>query len=176
MRELSIWLPTNNRGNCFLLLELTIYWVSWTYSVSMLCQWFKFSVRVTTYNDHWIRFSQYLLMVFLWAKCVFQLCPPAATCEVPASFHWSACSLVGFSQDLSAMIQCFPLTANQHQPGLSTQKPTNEQAGSLNKSTMSLVQHNTKHKCFHAPYIGLHLHTTTVNTKYLQSRAKEQRH
>jgi len=40
----------------------------------------------------------------------------------------SAYSLVGFSQDLSASQQCFPLTPNQHQPGLSAQKPTSEQA------------------------------------------------
>ena len=31
----------------------------------------------------------------------------------------SACSLVGFSQDLSVNQQCFPLTTNQHQPSLS---------------------------------------------------------
>jgi len=40
----------------------------------------------------------------------------------------TACSLVGFSQGLSASQQCFPLTTNQHQPGLSAQKPTSEQA------------------------------------------------
>ena len=39
---------------------------------------------------------------------------------------YSACSLVGFSQGLSAMIQCFPLTTNQHQSDLSAQKPTSE--------------------------------------------------
>ena len=37
------------------------------------------------------------------------------------------CSLVGFSQCLSVSQQCFPLTINQHQPGLSAQKPTSEQ-------------------------------------------------
>jgi len=47
-------------------------------------------------------------------------------------FSRQACSLVGLSQDLSAMIQCFPLTTNQHQPGLSVQKPTSEQAEYLN--------------------------------------------
>ena len=40
----------------------------------------------------------------------------------------SVCSLVGFSQGLSASQQCFSLTTNQHQPGLSFQKPTSEQA------------------------------------------------
>ena len=39
----------------------------------------------------------------------------------------SACSLVGFSHDLSASQQYFPLTTNQHQPDLSAQKPTSEQ-------------------------------------------------
>jgi len=36
-------------------------------------------------------------------------------------------SLVGFSQGLSASQYCFLLTINQHQPGLSAQKPTIEQ-------------------------------------------------
>ena len=40
----------------------------------------------------------------------------------------SVCSLVGFSQGLSASQQCFPLITNQHQPGLSAQKPSSEQA------------------------------------------------
>jgi len=40
----------------------------------------------------------------------------------------SDCSLVGFSQGLSASQQCFSLTTNQHQPGLSAQKPTSEHA------------------------------------------------
>ena len=40
----------------------------------------------------------------------------------------SAYSLVGFSQSLSASQQYFSLTTNQHQPGLSAQKPTNEHA------------------------------------------------
>jgi len=43
------------------------------------------------------------------------------------SYH-PACSLVGFSQGLSANQQCFPLIINQHQSGLSAQKPTSEQA------------------------------------------------
>ena len=38
----------------------------------------------------------------------------------------AACSLVGFSHGLSASQQCFSLTTNQHQPGLSAQKLTNE--------------------------------------------------
>jgi len=42
----------------------------------------------------------------------------------------SACSFVGFSQGLSASQQYFPLTTNQHQPGLSAQKLTSEQAES----------------------------------------------
>jgi len=41
---------------------------------------------------------------------------------------YSACSLVGFSQGLSVMVQCFSLTTNQHQLGLSAQKPTSEHA------------------------------------------------
>ena len=41
---------------------------------------------------------------------------------------YTACLLVGFSQDLSTSQQCFPLTTNQHQPGLSAQKPTSEKA------------------------------------------------
>jgi len=40
---------------------------------------------------------------------------------------YAACSLVGFSQGLSAIVQYFPLTTNQHQPSLSAQKPTSEQ-------------------------------------------------
>ena len=40
----------------------------------------------------------------------------------------SVCSLIGFSQGLLASQQCFSLTTNQHQPGLSAQKPTSEQA------------------------------------------------
>jgi len=40
----------------------------------------------------------------------------------------SAYSLVSFSQGLSAMVQYFLLRTNQHQPGLSAQKPTSEQA------------------------------------------------
>ena len=43
----------------------------------------------------------------------------------------SAYSLVSFSQGLSAMVQYFPLRTNQHQPGLSAQKPTSEQADRL---------------------------------------------
>jgi len=43
----------------------------------------------------------------------------------------AACSLVGFSQGLSASQQCFSLTTSQHQLGLSAQKPTNEQAVGL---------------------------------------------
>jgi len=40
----------------------------------------------------------------------------------------SVCSLVGFSQGLSAMIQGFFLTINQHQSSLSAQKLISEQA------------------------------------------------
>jgi len=42
--------------------------------------------------------------------------------------QYSACSLVGFSHGLSAMVQYFPLIINQHQPGLSAPKLTSEQA------------------------------------------------
>ena len=46
-----------------------------------------------------------------------------------------AYSLVGFRQSLSASQQCFSLTTNQHQSGLSVQKPTSEQAEYLKHGT-----------------------------------------
>ena len=51
-----------------------------------------------------------------------------------------ACSLVGFSQGLSASQQCFPLTTNQHQPGLSVQKPSSEQTDWLLSFTRRACQ------------------------------------
>jgi len=49
-----------------------------------------------------------------------------------------ACSLVDFSQSLSISQQCFSLTTNQHQPNLSAQKPTSEQAQQISFSRLSL--------------------------------------
>ena len=57
--------------------------------------------------------------------------PTKYKCSLCSSFLPSThqpCSLVSFSHGLSAMVQCFSLTTNQYQPGLSAQKPTNEQA------------------------------------------------
>ena len=49
-------------------------------------------------------------------------------------------SLIGFSPRLSIMVQYFSLTTNQHQPALSAQKPTSEQAGYMGrKSICSLM-------------------------------------
>ena len=55
----------------------------------------------------------------------------SVTCGTERIIVQSACSLVGFSQSLSDMIQYFSFTTNQHQPGLSAQKPTSEQAECL---------------------------------------------
>jgi len=57
-------------------------------------------------------------------RCVWTV-EPGRTIYVRAV---SAYSFIGFSQSLSASQQCFLLTTDQHQPGLSAQKPTNEQA------------------------------------------------
>ena len=61
------------------------------------------------------------------------------------SMPWTvaACSFVDSSQGLSVSQQYFSLTTNQHQPGLSTQKPTSEHALKLlekenRKSKMAL--------------------------------------
>jgi len=47
---------------------------------------------------------------------------------IVANKRFSACSLIGFRQSLSASQQCFSLTTNPHQPNLSAQKPTSEHA------------------------------------------------
>ena len=62
--------------------------------------------------------------------------PPVVRLLFPQESHCpvqSVCSLVGFSQGLSAIIQYFPLTTNQHQSSLSAQKPTSEQAEYLSR-------------------------------------------
>jgi len=52
-------------------------------------------------------------------------------CDNDSRLETAISQLVGSSQGLSASQQCFPLTTNQHQSGLSVQKPTSEQADDL---------------------------------------------
>jgi len=51
-----------------------------------------------------------------------------ATSRQQQSWLHRILSAVGFSQGLSASQQCFSLTTNQHQPGLSARQTTSEQA------------------------------------------------
>jgi len=63
------------------------------------------------------------------------LCAKFEACPM-VSMSQSDCSLVGFSQGLSVSQQCFSLTTNQHQSGLSAQKHTSEQAEYLNRQRL----------------------------------------
>jgi len=64
----------------------------------------------------------YLLLDWSWGLLVVLLT------RYTSNKTLTPCSFVGFSQSLSANQQCFPLTTNQHQPDLSAQKSTSEQA------------------------------------------------
>ena len=74
-----------------------------------------------------------------------------------------ACSLVGFSQGLSASQQCFSLTINQHQSGLSAQKPTSEHALYMSKFSQLMTLLNScilllttiRHKIHQVLYRGI---------------------
>jgi len=80
------------------------------------------------------------------------------------AFNYATCSLDGFSQGLSTMIQCYPLTTNQHQLGLSAQKPTSEQADvllSMLKKIMFLSPFS-KIFLFSCPVL---LHVQVINNK-----------